>query len=384
MALNSPSHLQSPLSCNFKAMTQTRILIVEDEPVIALDVEESLLELGYEVTAVADCAELALASVQETRPDLVLMDIHLRHESSGITAAAQLREEYDLPVVFLTAHADESTLNQAKQVHPFGYVVKPFEVRDLSVAIEMGLSRYQSEMAIQKALDKEREIHDLQSRFISIVSHEFRNPLSSILFSLDLLQYPNQPLTEEKRQVYFRRARNAVERMLQLLEDVLLLGESHSKQFEFQPKPLSMIEFCQDVIEQSMLATTAMQQICFTPSGFDSAQPVCVDERLLRHILSNLLVNAIKYSPNDSKIRFNVTNKAEQLIFQIQDEGIGISPADQAHLFEFFYRGANVGGVPGSGLGLSIVKQCVEAHRGQITVESQPNVGTTFTVIISK
>ncbi|MCU0525246.1 MAG: ATP-binding protein [Elainella sp. Prado103] len=364
-------------------MTQTRILIVEDEPVIALDVEESLLELGYEVTAVADCAELALSSVQETRPDLVLMDIHLRHESNGIETATQLRQNYGLPVVFLTAHADEATLKQAKQAHPFGYVVKPFEMRDLNVAIEMGLSRYQAEMTIQKALEKEREIHDLQSRFISIVSHEFRNPLSSILFSLDLLQYPTQPLTEEKQQVYFRRARTAVERMLQLLEDVLLVGESHSKQFEFHPQPLAIVEFCQEVIEQSVLSTTATQQICLTPAGFSEAtQTVCVDERLLRHILSNLLINAIKYSPSHSQIRFNVTYTEESLIFQIQDEGIGISPSDQLRLFEFFYRGANVGGIPGSGLGLSIVKQCVEAHRGQITITSQPHQGSTFTVTI--
>jgi signal transduction histidine kinase len=366
-------------------MTRTRILIVEDEPVIALDIEESLIALGYDVVGIADSAASALPTVAQTQPDLVLMDVQLRSEPNGIEIARYLRQQHQLPIVFLTAHADAATLAEVKTVQPFGYIVKPFELRDLSVAIEIALSRYQSEISMKQSLEKAKELHEMKSRFISIVSHEFRNPLSSILFSLDLLQYPQQQLTPDKQQVYLSRARTAVERMIQILEDVLIMGEIDANQFDYQPAPLLLIDFCQELVEQLQFHPETSRAILFTATGFDAPdQLFWLDEKLLRYILINLLSNAIKYSAADSEIKFNLIDGEDFLQFQIQDQGIGIAPADQPHLFDSFYRGANVGGIPGTGLGLSIVKQCIEAHQGTITVESQLGVGTTFTVTLAK
>lgn len=367
------------------AISQTRILIVEDEPVIALDIEECLMTLGYEVVAVADCAAAVLETVSQSQPNLVLMDIHLRGEQNGIETAARLRQEYNLPIVFLTAHADEATLAQAKATQPFGYIVKPFQMRDLSVAIEIALSRYQAEVSMQRALEKEKELNELKSRFVAIVSHEFRNPLSSVLLSLDLLEHCNRKAPVEKQQVYFNRARTAVEQMIQLLEDVLIVTELDTKRFTCQLAPLMVIDFCEELIEQFLLHPEISHTICFTAIGFNAVDSLyLLDEKLLCHILTNLLSNAIKYSPAQSTIQFDLICDNNTLTFRIQDQGIGISVSDQSHLFDSFYRGENVGNIPGSGLGLSIVKQCVEVHQGQITVESQLGVGTTFTVTLNQ
>jgi signal transduction histidine kinase len=364
-------------------MVPAQILIVEDETVIALDIEESLIRLGYAVTTVVDSAEAALEAVAQQQPDLVLMDIHLQGHQNGIAAAAQIRQDYRVPVVFLTAHADPATLSQVKATQPFGYIVKPFNLRDLSVTIEIALSRYQAETSVQQALEQAQALNQLKSQFVSIVSHEFRNPLSAVRFSLDLLDAPPEAFSVEKRQTFIQRAKAAVERMNQLLEDVLILGETESTEsrcFDCQLLPLPVLSFCQDLIEPFEIdASHAIELVAI---GVSDDQPVRLDQRLLRHILSNLLSNAIKYSPAGSKIQLRLIRQASQLSFQIQDQGIGISVADQACLFDSFYRGDNVGSIPGTGLGLAIVKQCVEAHRGQIGVESQPGIGTTFTVTL--
>lgn len=366
-------------------MSQTRILIVEDEPVIVLDIEESLIALGYEVVAVADCAEAALAAIDQTHPDLVLMDIQLRGDQTGIEIANQVWQQYHLPVVFLTAHADEATLAQMGTVQLFGYIVKPFEIRDLRVVLEVALRRYQTEVAIQKALEQEKALNEMKSRFVSVMSHEFRNPLSSILISLDLLAYPEQQIAPDKQQVYLKRAKTAVERMIQLLDDMLIISETDTPQFEYHPAPLALVKFCQDLIEQLQIRPEAPHSVRFNPVGFSTPNQIhYFDKRLLHYILINLLSNAIKYSPSNEEIVFDLVLDGALVVFRVQDQGIGIARNEQAHLFDAFYRGTNVGNIPGTGLGLSIVKQCVELHRGQISVESQPGVGTTFIVTFNQ
>lgn len=127
------------------------ILIVEDERLIALDIKRRLLQLGYEVSAIADSAETALRAIAQNPPNLILMDIHLRGAVDGIATATQIRELFDLPVVFLTAYADAATIAQAKTSQPFGYIVKPIETPNLSATIEIALMRYETELALQRS-----------------------------------------------------------------------------------------------------------------------------------------------------------------------------------------------------------------------------------------
>lgn len=365
-------------------MANARILVVEDEPVIALDIEQHLLHLGYEVAAIADCAEGAFKVVAHHPPDLILMDIHLDGDIDGIMAAAKIRQSCHLPIVFLTAHADETTLEQAKTTQPFGYIVKPFEPHNLSTVIEIALSRHHAEIAIQRSLDKEKELNELKSRFISIVSHEFRNPLSSILFSLSLLERQNDQITAEKKQTYIHRAKASVDRMKQLLEEVLIISEAEASGLQYRPTPLNLFKFCYELVEELQCSAGVNHSILLTAtSGVEAlGERYCFDEKLLRHILTNLLSNAIKYSPKGGQVSLTLECETYTVMIQVKDQGIGILPDDQARLFDSFHRGTNVSNISGTGLGLSIVKQCVDAHGGDISVKSTVGTGTIFSVAL--
>ncbi|BAY11628.1 hybrid sensor histidine kinase/response regulator [Calothrix sp. NIES-2098] len=359
------------------------ILIVEDEWVIALDIKQHLTKLGYSVAGTANSAEKALDLVAATKPDLVLMDIYLQGDKSGIEAADQIRQEFDIPVVFLTAHADEATLTEAIATHPYGYIVKPFEEQDLIIAIQVALANHRAEQAVRQALEKERQLNELRSQFVSIVSHEFRNPLSSLLLTLELFEQP-ELLTPAKRQTHIERGKAAIKHMAQLITDVLVLGQIEQEQFQCQPTLINIYQFCSYLVEDLQSHSHTRDRVELTVSGCDETANLFynLDPNLLQHILINLLENAMKYSPEESKVRFELRCEQDYLQFYIQDQGIGLTEQDLAKLFTPFHRGINVSSIPGTGLGLSIVKKCVDAHGGKITVESKVGIGTLFTVTI--
>lgn len=361
-------------------MPNAKLLIVEDEEIVAFDIESTLKALGYAVPAIASSGEEAIAYAAEIQPDLVLMDIMLKGSMDGIEAANEIRSHFQIPVVYLTAYADLNTLERAKISEPFGYLLKPFEEKELQTVIEIALSRHQAEERMRQALEKEKEISELKSRFIAFATHEFRIPLTTINSSTDLLQYHCRDVMDDKKSKHFQQIKISIDRMTQLLEDVLLMGKDDAGKLEFNPAPLDLAEFCQNLVEELQLNAGNQHIICYTSQGkFANA---CMDENLLRKILTNLLSNAIKYSPEGGTVFFELSCHDEAVTFRIQDKGIGISLKDQQQLFEPFYRAANVDKIKGTGLGLSIVKKCVEVHRGQIVVESEVGLGTTFTVML--
>ncbi len=359
------------------------ILIVEDEWVIALDIKQHLNKLGYSVSGTANSAEKALELVAKAKPDLVLMDIYLQGNKSGIEAADQIRQQFQLPVVFLTAHADEATLTEAIATHPYGYIVKPFEEQDLIIAIQVALANHRAEQAVRQALEKEKQLNELKSQFVSIVSHEFRNPLSSLLVTLELFEQPNI-LSPEKRQAHIERGKAAIKHMAQLITDVLVLGQVEQEQFQCQPILINIYQFCSSLVEDLQSRSQNKDRLILTVSGCDETAPLFyeLDPKLLQHILTNLLENAMKYSPETSKVTFELHCEPDYVQFRIQDQGIGLTDQDLAKLFTPFHRGINVSNIPGTGLGLSIVKKCVDAHGGDITVATEVATGTQFTVTI--
>ena len=240
-----------------------------------------------------------------------------------------------------------------------------------------------AEVEILNALAKEKELGDLKSRFISITSHEFRTPLATIMSTAELLEYYEWTKEDKVEQLHL--IQDAVKHMLQLLEDLLFIGTSEAGQVRFNPEPLVLNEFCQELVTEIQRGMSLNP----TPSGIPHGLTLvcrghrflaCMDKKLLRQLLSNLLCNAIKYSPAGGQVHFELTCDDDKAIFQIQDQGIGIPREDQSRLFEFFYRAKNVGAIAGTGLGLAIVKTCVDLHRGEITVNSEVGLGTRFTV----
>lgn len=236
------------------------------------------------------------------------------------------------------------------------------------------------ETEIKLALDREKELNELKSQFVSIVSHEFRTPLTTIVLSTDILEVSSHKLNEERKQVHFDRIKHSTQRMSDLLDNVLVIGQTESGKLQYKPEKLDFNLFCQNLVEEIQQGIGKDRNICLTEKG--NASNVYMDTKLLNHIFSNLLSNAIKYSAPESIVKFCLDCNSERLQVQIQDRGIGIPEKDLPKLFQKFYRADNVGNIQGNGLGLSIVKNCVNLHGGSIEVDSQVNVGTTFTVIL--
>jgi PAS domain S-box-containing protein len=240
--------------------------------------------------------------------------------------------------------------------------------------------RRRAEEEIRRALEKEKELSELKSRFVAMTSHEFRTPLATILSSAELLENYGARLPAEERQELFQSIRAGVERMTRMLDNVLVIGRAEAQMLEFKPAPTDLAAFCEGLAGEMRLAAGNDHPLDYAYEG--AGGPVDVDERLLRHVLVNLISNAIKYSPHGGPVRFRVRVENGTAAFEVLDHGIGIPPEDQPRLFETFHRARNVGNISGTGLGLAIVKKSLELHGGSIRFESAPGKGTRFEVTI--
>jgi len=240
-------------------------------------------------------------------------------------------------------------------------------------------ARKRMETGLRQALEKERELNELKTRFISIVSHEFRTPLATIQTTVDNLRLHLSRMTSDQATVRFEKIHTQIEHMTALLEDVLTLGRMESGRTEFNPETLDLDAFLREINDE-FLQTRKVQHLTYVASG--CANPVQVDRKLIRQVFTNLLSNAVKYSPADSPINVELAFEAREVLIRVKDSGIGIPTKDQMQLFTAFYRAANVGSISGTGLGLAIAKHAVDLHGGTIAVESEIGKGTTFTVAI--
>ena len=246
------------------------------------------------------------------------------------------------------------------------------------IVVQTDITDYKKlEQQLRESLEKEKELNELKSRFVSMTSHEFRTPLSTILSSSELLENYGHKWTEDKQIKHLHRIQTAVNHMTNLLNDVLIVGKAEAGKLECNPASLDLVKYCISLIEELQI-NQPESEIIFNCK--DESIQAYMDEKLLRQILSNLLSNAIKYSSGISTINFELNCQNHQAIFQIQDQGIGIPPEDLPHLFESFHRAKNVENIQGTGLGLVIVKKCVEIAQGDINVTSELGHGTIFTV----
>jgi PAS domain S-box-containing protein len=242
--------------------------------------------------------------------------------------------------------------------------------------------RNRAEQELRQALEKQTELNELKTRFVSMVSHDFRTPLAIILSSAETLQFYSDHLDDEKKVERFGRIRNQVSRMVALLDDLLTINQADAGATPFNPIPISLDSFCRNIAEEFQ-SVSEMKHI-LTYSCSNEPGTVLADEKLLQRVLINLLTNAFKYSPEGSTVEFKLSFDEDNAVIRIKDSGIGIPEADQPYLFEAFQRAGNVGNIQGTGLGLAIVKSSIEAHGGKIMVESQIGIGTTFTVTIPR
>jgi len=249
----------------------------------------------------------------------------------------------------------------------------------LSVGIDI-TDRKRAEAEVLRTLDREKELSDLKSSFVSMVSHEFRTPLGVIMSAADVLARYLDRLTPEKREKHLEMIFRSTRNLAQLVDEILLLGKVEQGSIKCAPVPMDLSSFCRQLADEVLSATERRCLVeCTAGGGLEGA---CGDAALLRPVLTNLLTNAVKYSEAGQLVHFAVERRNGDAVFTVRDRGIGIPEKDQSNLFRSFTRGGNVGQRPGTGLGLMIVKRCVDLHNGSIDLTSKTGEGTTVTVTL--
>jgi PAS domain S-box-containing protein len=232
---------------------------------------------------------------------------------------------------------------------------------------------------LRQELERERELREVKSRFISLLVHDFRNPLTTLRMGLSFIDQYYERLAPAQIREKVQTALQQSSQMNQLIDDALMIGKIDHISNSFAPEDIDLVEFCQVIFEEfSQSVDGSKYDVSFAAPSASFVYPT--DRALLRRAIINLLSNAVKYSPAGGALRLGLTMEDQALLIRVADHGIGIPAADQKYVFDGFYRASNVGKIQGTGLGLAMVKQVVDIHGGNVACESELNRGTTFTV----
>lgn len=403
------------------------VLITEDDPVTALMEQQIVKKLGYHIAGNAIDAKNAFELVESEKPDVVLMDINLPGEIDGITAADHIATQYGIPVIYVTGHADDETMRRAVESSSFGYIIKPLKPEILYTTIEMTMQRHllerklkssqnnlkqlneqleekvrertaelqlnnqmleseidrrkEIELNLKEALAREKELNELKSRIVTIVSHELKTPLTTILSSNELIAFHvdnNAPI--EKILGHTRTIDRTVHELTGMINDSLFLSKADAGKVKLQKQEVNFKYFIENLVDGFQTGFGKSHQLNLNINC--EPNHLMLDEGLLKTSCNNLVSNAIKYSDEGTSIDINVNCSDDKLIIEVADHGIGIPAGDQDHLFELFHRASNTINIEGSGIGLAIVKRCVDMMEGDISLTSTEGEGTTFILSI--
>ena len=368
-------------------MAKAQILIVEDDSIIVMELEDRLHSLGYAVCTATAYGEEAIDKAAELGPDLVLMDIRLKGAMDGIEAAAEIRERYDIPVVYLTAYADTNTLERARITEPYSYLIKPFEERELHIAIEMALYKHRMEQErsrLEGRLFQAQRLETAQALVAGIV-HEFNNLMTTIIaHSSFLLASLGEEDPLRNRIEYIRQAG---EKAATLTQQVLPFSQPEGP----EPKPIDVnvvVADMHDVLQRVVGASIALSEL-LEPGPIYTRS----DRGQIEQVIMNLVINAGEAMPEGG----NLTIKTETITLDedesrhlpgaypgtfvcvsVTDTGIGMSEQTADRIFEPFFSTKQ----KGTGLGLSIANSVIRQHGGWIEVSSAPWKGSTFRICL--
>lgn len=310
------------------------------------------------------------------------VEISLSHFNSG-------RESYAIAFIIdisIRKHNEEILRTQKEELERISVEVKQLnmgleqKIEDRTMMLRETLAQLEhSKEELELSLEKEKELNDLKTRFVSTVSHEFRTPLSTVLSSAALISRYTSAEDQEKRDRHIARIKDSVKHLNDMLEDLLSLSKLEEGLIGAKPEPFNLTVFLHDFVNEMQEICGKGQKILLAVNGDSEA---VTDKRLLKNILLNLTSNAIKFSPENSVIEISAFRNDEGLAISVKDSGIGISKEDQLHLFERFFRARNAANIQGTGLGLHIVTRYLELLKGNVSLQSELGEGTTFTISI--
>ncbi|MCU0514522.1 MAG: ATP-binding protein [Anaerolineae bacterium] len=364
----------------------TKVIVIEDEADIRSEIMDWLVFEGLEVIGAGD-GRSGLAAILREVPDLILCDIAMP-ELNGHEVLLEVRATPALthiPFIFLTAAADRQAVRQAMNMGADDYITKPFSHDEVLTTVRSRLNRLdlltqqqQQQMSVlNEALEEERARRLLKSRLVAMFSHDFRNPLAAILSAAQLLERYDDRLDAERRRRNLQRISGSVYTLMHMLDEMLMVAKMEAGHLEFVLQPLRLAALVEAMVEEFRL----MDQNAHT-LDYEARLPELVpaDPHLLRHIVANLLSNALKYSPAGTTVVVRLVTEAGHLLLTVQDEGIGIPAESLPRLFQPYHRAENARGFKGTGLGLTIVKECVDRYGGSIEVAAEVQRGAHFLV----
>ena len=363
-----------------------KILVIDDELILRTEIVEWLIYEDHEAIG-AENGLVGVSQATEWLPDLIICDITMPYlDGFGVLLEVHSNPAMThIPFIFVTARSTYEDIRHGMSLGADDYITKPFTRMQLLEAVQSQLRKYitreqvyQQELGqLQNALAQEQQQRLLKARLIAMFSHDFRNPLSVIMSSKSLLADYADKMNAERRLTHYNRIETSVKQLIQMLDDMLIVSQMESGNLDLKPEPLDVGAFIQQIIEEFQASNGGTHHFIFENHVKTSS---VADTRLLRQMGSNLMSNAVKYSPQGSNIHVTLNVGEGNYVLVIQDQGIGISEEDQKQLFEAFKRGKNVGDIAGTGLGLAIVKLAVELYGGSIRVESVLDQGTSMIV----
>ena len=408
------------------SVTPIKVLLVEDDlgdAEILCELLELVPETSFEVTQSRRLQE-ALEYLHQQIFDVLLLDLSLP-DSQGLDTVSRIYGQVmNLPIVILSGLEDQSLATVAVQEGAQDYLVKGHFNSDLLArAIRYAIERARHlkilsdreeqlkranedlehrveervaeikqanahlrelEAQLRQALEQEKRLNNFKSQIITTISHGYRTPLTTILSSAELIELYSNPIHESKKIRHLRHIKDGVQQIKALVDNVLFLNQLESAELSFHPICLNFDSFLSEFISEYKTKTNLGQphELVLTMEG--RVGEAKIDVNLLQTILTHLLDNAVKYSPQGGEIEVRLTGDDEHITLQVLDNGIGIPPEEVNTVFDSFQRGSNAQTFWGVGLGLAIVRGCVDLHQGEISLESELGVGSTVTLKLSR
>lgn len=366
----------------------TKILVIEDEQPLREEIMDWLMFEGYDCVEAAD-GQAGLQAALQFQPDAILCDIMMPYlDGYGVLMEVQGRPQLvDTVFIFMTAKTAYEDVRRGMTLGVDDYLTKPFRREELLQAIQAQIAkkqlrRQEYQLQIETLMDRlaqEQESLVLRERVVAMLVHDFRNPISGIISSTNLLKTYGARFTEEERIIRLDRIERSAYCLTEMLEEVLLTAQMESGNLVFNPDMLDLGRFLEEITQDFESVSQGSHQFAVQrePLPFIKADP-----RLVKHLLMNLISNAVKYSPMNSRIELTLRLTPDGVLLTVRDEGYGIPADDLPHIFEAFHRAKNTQHIKGTGLGLAMIKKVVELHGWLIEVSSRVNEGSEFQILI--
>lgn len=348
-----------------------KVLIVEDEQVIALGLQQALLARDYQVAGVVDNARDALILAHDERPDLVLMDIHIRGPMDGIEAGCHIYRS-GIPVIYVTAYSDPKTVDRAVESMPYGFITKPYRRAELYAVIQLALYKVRMEQVIQT---QQEQLATHQEQLLALVTHEVRNPIATINAAVESLHILDRAIATPEHQQRFQRIASAVHTVQEVLDTAL--QQSRLAGTPDQAKAADLLAVTRKAI--GLFTTEQQVRLKLTVRAADTLRVATYPE-LLQFALRNLIDNALRYSPASTPVGIVVelTRDGRRARWVIVDSGPGVAEPERERIFEQYFRGETGQQMAGLGLGLFIARHLIQKSGGSLDYRTSAGGGACF------